>query len=94
MTHELAYQAGESVFATMAAKWASTAIVSERQFGFLNPVGAGAWCGRRRVTEAPAHGRWLPYTSIDHDLNRAARAVGAREEHAFFKFDRVGQGCK
>ena len=92
MTHELAHQAGESVFATTTPRRASTAIGSKRQFRLLRPVGAGAGRRRRRVTEAPAHRRRVAHTSIDHDLYGTSRAVGAGQEHAFLEFDRVGQG--
>src|SRR5262245_10066401 len=92
MSHELAYQAGKSVFATLFPKAASTSIVSQRQFRFLRAVRAGAGGSRRRVTEAPAHRAELTYASINHDLCRAARSVRTGQEYAFFEFHRLGQG--
>ena len=62
------------------------------QFRLLRPVGAGPWRGRRRVAEAPAHGRRLAHASVDHDLHGSSRAVVAGQEYAFLKLDCVGQG--
>ena len=76
MTHELAYQAGERVFATaVPGLRASTSIVSKRQFRLLRPVGSGAGCRRRRMAKLQRTAA-CARTAIDHDLHGAARPVG------------------